>query len=302
MNPLDSLGSTPQCILAARATLGECPRWHSAEQRLYWVDIAANSMYRWTPATGQQDERRFDAPVGCFAFRERGGFILGMKNGCALIDSWDGAPRPFGDQVLTGKPHHRMNDGRTDAAGRLWIGSINAAKDVEDAMLYRLDRDGTLTAIEGGMTTCNGAAFTSDGYRFAHSDTPSHAVRVYDCDTAAGALSNRRILHQLATGVGPGLGRPDGGSFDMDGCYWVAMFDGWRIVRLSPAGDVVAEVALPVQRPTMISFGGPDHRTAFVTTATTGLDGDALNEQPDAGGVFAFRADVPGVRETAFAG
>lgn len=297
-----TLSETPTCLIPTRCALGESPRWHIAERRLYWVDIDRCQMLRWDAGNEAVEVRTFDAPVACFAFRRDGGMVLGMKDGCALIDDWDSPVVPFGPQVLTDKPRHRMNDGRADPAGRFWVGSLNGAKDAEDATLYRLDPDGALTAIEGGMTTCNGAAFSPDGRHFAHSDTPSHAVRFYDVDPANGTLSNRRILRQFERGVGPGLGRPDGGSFDAEGCYWVAMFDGWRVVRLSPAGEVLRVVDLPVQRPTMIAFGGEDGRTAFVTSATTGLDAAALADQPDAGGMFAFRVDVPGAAEFAFAG
>ena len=347
--PFPPSSQTPVCLIDARCLLGEGPRWHAGERRLYWVDIAKQAMHRWDAASettggtagGTLESRQFDAPIACFAFRQNGGMVLGMKDGCALIDSWDAPVVPFGPQLLFGKPHHRMNDGRTDAQGRFWVGSMNGAKDAEDATLYRLNPDGALTPIESGMTTCNGAAFfaplsrsqasagvsaplsrsqasagvsatlsrsqasaefAADGCRFAHSDTPSHAVRIYDCDPASGTLSNRRILHQFDRGVGHGLGRPDGGSFDAEGCYWVAMFDGWRVVRLSPAGEIVRVVELPVQRPTMIAFGGDDGCTAFVTSATTGLDETALAEQRQAGGVFAFRVDVPGVQEFPFAG
>lgn len=302
MTALTALGDTPTLLIDSSCSLGEGPRWHSGERRLYWVDIDTCTLHRWNPVDGKTDTRRFDAPVACFAFRERGGMVLGMKDGCALIDDWADAPRPFGEQVLSGKARHRMNDGRSDGGGRFWLGSLNGAKDVEDATLYRLDPDGTLTAIESGMTTCNGAAFSADGRRFGHSDTPSHAVRLYDADPVSGTLSNRRILHQFDRGVGPGLGRPDGGSFDAEGCYWVALFDGWRVVRLSPDGDLLQEVRLPVQRPTMIAFGGKDGCTAFVTTARTGLDPAALAAQTGAGGVFAFRVATPGVAEPMFGG
>ena len=294
------LSATPTCIIPARCSLGESPRWHRGEQRLYWVDIDRCEMLRWDAASGAVEVRIFDAAVACFAFREGGGMVLGMKDGCALIDGWDAPVVPFGPQVLADKPRHRMNDGRADPAGRFWVGSLNGAKDAEDATLYRLDPNGALTAIEGGMTTCNGAAFSADGRHFAHSDTPSHAVRLYDVDPASGKLSNRRILHQFERGVGPGLGRPDGGSFDADGCYWVAMFDGWRVLRLSPTGEVLRVVDLPVQRPTMIAFGGDDGRTAFVTSAMTGLDEAALAAQPQAGSVFAFLVEEPGMPETTF--
>lgn len=321
--PSLTTSDTPACLIDSACTLGESPRWHAGERRLYWVDIAKQVLHRWDAdsataggtAESRVQTRHFDTPIACFAFRQNGGMVLGMKDGCAIIDGWDAPVLPFGPQILSGKPHHRMNDGRTDAHGRFWVGSMNGAKDAEDATLYRLDPDGALTPIESGMTTCNGAAFSAalsrsqasagfgiDGRRFAHSDTPSHAVRVYDYDAASGALSNRRILHQFERGVGAGLGRPDGGSFDAEGCYWVAMFDGWRVVRLSPAGEIVRVVELPVQRPTMIAFGGDDGCTAFITSATTGLDEAALAAQPQAGGVFTFPVDVPGVQEFPFAG
>jgi sugar lactone lactonase YvrE len=86
----------------------------------------------------------------------------------------------------------------------------------------------------------------------------------------------------------------------MEGYYWTALFDGGRVVRLAPDGTIAAEVVLPVSRPTMIVFGGDDWRTAFVTSAQSGLDTDALSAQPQAGDIFSFRVDVPGVPEWSF--
>ncbi|MEQ1688497.1 MAG: SMP-30/gluconolactonase/LRE family protein, partial [Sphingopyxis sp.] len=81
-----------------------------------------------------------------------------------------------------------------------------------------------------------------------------------------------------------------------------ALFDGWRVVRLSPSGEILADIALPVQRPTMIAFGGVDRKIAFVTSARTGLSEAELSQQAHAGDVFAFRVDVPGVVEPLFGG
>jgi sugar lactone lactonase YvrE len=282
--------------LNARAELGEGPRWSVGERRLYWVDIARQELHRFDPATGEDLVRHFDQPVGCFAFTRVGGLLLAMKDGFALLDGWDAPLRPFGPAPLAGKGDHRFNDGRTDPQGRFWVGSVNTAKSAPDAALYRLDPDGALIEVEGGMLTCNGAAFTADGHRFFHADTPTHAVRAYDHDPASGTLSGRRILHQFPMGEG----RPDGASVDEEGCYWTALFDGARVVRLSPDGEIVQEVALPVQRPTMIAFGGEDRRTAFVTSARTGLDADALARQPQTGGIFSFRVEVPGLPEWPF--
>ncbi|MGE4429819.1 MAG: SMP-30/gluconolactonase/LRE family protein [Sphingobium sp.] len=288
----------PNCTLAleANAELGECPRWHVAERKLYWVDIARCELHRFDPATGRDEARHFAAPVGCFAFLPDGGFLLGMKQGFARLESWEGEPHPFGEPIFADKPDLRMNDGRTDAQGRFWAGSVNMAKSARDAALYRLDGDGSITCVEGGMLTCNGAAFDASGRHFCHTDTPSHALRLYDVDGAAGEISHGAILHRFPMGEG----RPDGGSFDAEGHYWSALFDGGRVVRLSPAGEIVQTVALPVSRPTMIAFGGVDLRTAYVTTARTGLSPEQREQQPLAGGIFSFPVDVPGLPEHPF--
>jgi sugar lactone lactonase YvrE len=277
----------PRLALDARAELGEGPRWHAGERRLYWVDIARRELHRFDPATGQDEGRTFAQPVGCFAFRKGGGLVLAMADGFALLDGWDAEPVPFGEQVLAGRDDYRFNDGRTDPWGRFWAGSVDMTKQTGEAALYRLDPDGEVTWIEGEMLTCNGAAFNADASRFAHANTPSHALRMYD--VVDRKLANRRLFHQWPIGEG----RPDGGSFDETGCYWTALFDGGRVARLLPEGEVLAEVALPVSRPTMIVFGGDDRRTAFVTSARK--EGEPLS-----GGIFSFRVDATGVAEWEF--
>ncbi len=288
--------ATARLVLDARAMLGESPRWHAGEERLYWVDIERRELHRFDPVTGADEVRTFDVPVGCLALRRTGGLMLAMKDGLAALSDWTAEPEAFGDQMLAGRPDLRLNDGRTDAEGRFWVGSVNMAKSARDAALYRIDPDGSARLIQNDMLTCNGAAFSGDGARFHHADTPSHKLRAYRCDPASGTLSDERILHQFPQGEG----RPDGGSFDEEGYYWSALFDGGRVVRLSPEGEIVATVAIPARRPTMIAFGGRDRRTAYVTTARVGLDAAALAAQPLSGGIFSFEVEVPGVPEWPF--
>lgn len=277
----------PTLVLDAKAELGEGPRWHAAERLLYWVDIARCELHRFDPETGADERRSFEQPVGCFAFRKAGGFLLAMKDGFATLDTWDSEPVPFGEQVLAERAEYRFNDGRTDPSGRFWAGSVDTTKQTGAAALYRLDPDGEVTWIEGEMLTCNGAAFDLDGTRFTHANTPSHALRIYD--VVDRKLTNRHTFHQWPIGEG----RPDGGSFDEEGCYWTALYDGGRVARLSPVGEVIEEVRLPVSRPTMIAFGGDDRRTAYVTTARK-------DDEPRSGGLFSFRVAVSGVPEWPF--
>lgn len=283
-------------LLDAGALLGESPFWHAAEARLYWVDIEGRKIHRTDPATGTDEVMLLAEQVGCVAPRAQGGLIAALENGCALIDEWGAAPRPFGPAVLADKPEQRFNDGRVDPTGRLWVGSLTNDKTNPAAALYRLDPDGSLTELLGGITTSNGAAFSPDGRTFYHADTPTHAIRAYDVDPATGTLGEGRIFHQFE----PGGGRPDGAAVDAEGCYWSALWDGWRVVRFSPAGELIQTVDLPVQRPTMIAFGGADLQTAFVTSAGKNLTDEERKAQPHAGGVFSFRVDTPGLIQPEF--
>lgn len=287
-----------ELLLDAGALLGESPVWHPAEARLYWVDIEGRMIHRTDPATRSDEVMDLAEQVGCIAPRTQGGLIAALENGFALIDTWDAAPRRFGPAALAGKPDQRFNDGRVDAAGRLWVGSLTSDKANPAATLYRLDPDGSLATIFGGLTTSNGAAFSPDGRIFYHADTPTHAIRAYDVDPAAGTLGQARIFHRFEYGNG----RPDGAAVDAEGCYWSALWDGWRVVRLSPAGDLLQTVEMPVQRPTMIAFGGDDLCTAFVTSAGKNLTDEERKAQPHAGGLFAFRVDVPGMPQPFFGG
>lgn len=283
----------PKLVFEAAALLGECPRWHIEEQKLYWVDIERCELHRFDPANGTDEAMRFDEPVGCFAFMSGGGFMLAMKNGFAQLDRWGGKPQPYGAQIFADKPDLRFNDGRTDGHGRFWAGSVNMAKSAQDAALYCLNNDGAVDMIEGGMLTCNGAAFDAQDQHFFHTDTPSHMVRRYDYDCDSGVVQDCKMFHQFPLGQG----RPDGGSVDAEGHYWSALFDGGRVVRLSSEGEIVQTVELPVSRPTMIAFGGDDLRTAYVTTARKGLDEEALAREPLAGAIFSFQVNVPGLAE-----
>src|SRR3546814_6072277 len=139
--------------------------------------------------------------------RAGGGLVAALENGCALIDAWGAAPRPFGPAVLADKPEQRFNDGRVDAAGRLWVGSLTSDKANPAATLYRLDPDGSLAEMLGGLTTSNGAAFSPDGATFYHADTPTHAIRAYDVDAAAGTLGHGRRFHPFEPGNGRQIGR-----------------------------------------------------------------------------------------------
>lgn len=286
-----------ELVLDVRCDLGECPVWSIAEQVLYFVDIKAKSLHRFDQATGRHSQTTLPEEIGCFALSRHGGFVAGLRSGIWRLDE---TGQPVG--MLAPNPENteksRFNDGRADPVGRFLLGTVDEAKAEGNAHLYRYDRRG-LVPIKGELMTSNGLAFSPDGRTLYHSDTPRFTIYRYDYDVAAGKASNQRVFAQLEP-TEHDRGRPDGGAVDSDGCYWSALYEGGRVQRYAPDGRVLQEYRVPARCPTMIAFGGADLRTLYVTTARSGRPDYEIAEFPHSGGVFAMRADTPGLEEPLF--
>lgn len=284
-----------RCALPARARLGECPRWDENTGRLYWVDIKSKELHCFNPADGRDVKRVFDEEIGCFALTEDAGFVAGMRSGFTRFSDFDGPVQAITDPEAD-KPHNRFNDGRCDAAGRFLAGTMNELKSAADGTLYALGTDGGCHTVTSGALTSNGCAFSPDNRTLYYADTPNHVIYAFDYDLETGMASNKQVFHRFPSGKG----RPDGAAVDVQGFYWSALYDGGRVVRLNPAGEIVREVAIPARHCTMIAFGGQDLKTAYVTTARANTSDEELQRYPEAGGIFSFRTDVPGLVEHRF--
>lgn len=288
-----------QAILPARMQLGECPLWHAQEAALYWIDIDGCAVHRFDPAT--DEHRTWDMPSqpGCIAINASGGLLVALRSGLALLDTAMGQLTPIAeapyDQGTT-----RFNDGRCDAAGRLWVGSIYEPRDHAHAALYCVEH-GVIRDSGKRATVSNGVAFSPDNKTLYHADTTSHRIYAYAYDVLTGSVTDARLLKQFSTDKLHNYGgRPDGAAVDSEGAYWCAMYEGGKILRLSPAGNVLQEVLLPVRCPTMLAFGGEDLRTLFITTVSKNRPSAELAEFPLSGCVLSLRVDVAGLAEHAY--
>jgi sugar lactone lactonase YvrE len=279
--------------------LGESPMWLAEQGALWWCDIPGQRLNRWHQASGQHKQWAFDTDVGCCAPLPDGAVLLGMRDGLWRFDPASGLRQP-----LAAAPYdpakERFNDGKADPQGRFWVGTIYEPRTPALAALYRLAPGSALEKIAGDITVSNGLAWSPDGRTMYWSDTTAHTIYAFDFDLADGTLSRRRTFasfaHKSADGTLAGYGgRPDGAAVDIEGAYWVAMFEGQRLLRLAADGRVLQEVPLPVRCPTMPCFGGPDLRTLFITTARQNRPEAELAAEPDAGCVLMLRVEVPGL-------
>lgn len=284
-----------ELALQADANLGECPRWDEKAQVLYWADINSFKLHRFDPATGKNDSLTFKEEVGCFSLRKDKGFVLAMRTGFYFLDGWNTELRAIADPEAD-LNHNRFNDGRCDAEGRFIAGSYYPPKDRDGANLWSLGYDLSVQKLAEGLLTSNGAAFSPDNKTFYLSDTPKHVIYRYDYDIHAGTIANGRVFHQFPHGQG----RPDGAAVDSEGCYWTALYEGARVVKLNPAGEIIEEIPVPAMCPTMVAFGGADLKTLFITTVGNRPEAER-KEYPLSGSLFKVKVDVAGLVEHRFA-
>jgi sugar lactone lactonase YvrE len=277
--------------------LGECPLWSVDEQALYLVDIKACRILRFDPASGATAVIQLAEEVGCIGLRKGGGFVAALRSGLCLLDASGVIVRNLAANPENQKTS-RFNDGTVDPVGRFITGTIDETRQHGDARLYRYDRRGLVPLFEGLMTA-NGTAFSPDGRRLYHSDTPRFTVFVSDYDPAGGTVSNTRIFARLEP-TGDDRGRPDGAAVDVEGCYWTALYEGGRVQRYDPDGRLLAEYPVPVRCPTMVAFGGPEMKTLFLTSARAGRSEAELAQFPQSGGLFALDPGVAGLPKPLF--
>lgn len=285
--------------------LGESPMWHPRDQVLYWCDIPGRRLHRFDPQTAQVRYWEFDTDVSCCAPTLGPELLLALRDGIWRFDPATArkarvVPAPYDVGV------ERFNDGKCDPRGRFWVGTLYEPRQPALAALYCLRRD-ELQQRVAGVTVSNGLAWSPDGRTMYWSDTKAHRIDCFDVDAQAGVLSGQRTFAQFeprrdGEPLADYGGRPDGAAVDVAGCYWVAMFEGARLLRLAPDGTVVREVRLPVQCPTMVCFGGADLRTLYITTARHGRPAAELAAQPWAGCLLSLRVDEPGLPANFFDG
>jgi L-arabinonolactonase len=280
-----------------RVELAEGPVWDDRTGVLWWVNILAGELHRLDPSDGTDTLWRVDNTVGSLALCERGGVLLGLRDGIYRFNTNGSVLEPLAKPEPE-RTANRFNDGKTDRQGRFWIGSLHDHETEPRGALYRVDTDGSCTRVVDGIYASNGIAFSPDGRIGYHADSQRRTVWRFDCDPETGALANRDVFIELEEGTGV----PDGATVDVDGCYWLTHAHGWRLVRYDPSGRADRVIALPVEVPTCPAFGGADCRTLFLTTATYGLSPEAIAAQPLAGCILALDVGVAGMPDALFPG
>ncbi len=188
--------------------------------------------------------------VGGIAEHADGGFVVGGRD---LQHVRNGTTRV----VLTLDGALGFNDFGTDAAGRIYVGSVRyrsldpTAKPIPGEM-WRVDLDGSATMLYGEVQQCNGVAISPDGSTLYHADTRAGCVLMHDLIDDGASVRNP---HHWPLGK---RSQPDGIAIDVTGAVWVADHGAGRVVRFRPDGTLDSVLDVPGRHVTSVCFDGAD--------------------------------------------
>ncbi len=276
--------SNLEIVLDHKCKLGEGPVWDQETQTIMWLDIVENLIHSYN--INQQKHTSFNTGemVGCIAPREKGGLIAGLQNGIAFIDAENKRVEhiinPQNDSTI------RFNDGKCDAAGRFWIGTMALSEEENKGNLFVMETDLSVKKKIENVSISNGIAWNSDNTIMYYINTPTNYVFAFDYDIESGEITNQRVAVDLTHEKG----FADGMTIDEEGMLWIAFYSGWRVARYNPeTGQLLNQVELPVENVSCCTFGGPMLDDLYITTASKGMSEEALKEQPLAGSLFVLK-------------
>jgi sugar lactone lactonase YvrE len=275
-----------------RNRLGESPVWDEANQCLWWIDASAvaatESWIRSAAGDGTPLANWHVArSVGSIALAE-GGLVAAMADGFYRVDGAGKAEQLVQCDTLGGGI--RFNDGKVDRAGNFLSGQLEVIEQPAPASkLWRLGSASTAVILEKDLRLANAICFSPAGDIIYFADSPERLIRIHRYDPARATLGERIGAIDCAP-----LGSiPDGATVDRDGNLWVALVLAQCVVCLSPKGELLRRVEVPVPFPSCPAFGGPGLETLFVTTiANSGRN--LATDHPDAGRIVAIEGHGTG--------
>ena len=262
----------------------EGPVWDPVKG-LYFSDVMNGGVF----LLGRDDKVSLAVPkrrgIGGMALHADGGLVVGGRD-IVHVNLATGESKALLTSDVTAEAIG-FNDLTTDAAGRIYVGSLAyrvfAGDPPRAGHLHVIDLDGSVRTISDGIMLTNGLGVSPDGKRLYHSDARGGLVRVYDVQADGAVGPWRKFADMGETGVADGL------KVASDGSVWVADAHGGRVAVFNPDGSHRNDLAVPLPMVTSLCFAGDDLRDLYVVTGSRG------GPRENCGTVFRSRVDVPGL-------
>ncbi|OUV12114.1 MAG: hypothetical protein CBC47_00395 [Alphaproteobacteria bacterium TMED87] len=275
-----------------RNQLGEGPLWDDELQCFFWIDSLKGEIWR----LDKEDEiRRYitSEMIGSLAIIDDDMAIVALRTGLYLFSFSTQSLSKIWD-LKNDQVDLRLNDGKTDRQGNFIVGSM-CVKDRRQpkAALYRINSELRVEILEEDVIVTNGPCFSPNGSTFYFNDG-RRRILAYDYDPK-GPLKNKRIFFD-----GSKYGTSsDGATVASDGNIWTALTGSHEIGCISPSGDLITRIPMPVKLPSSVMFGGTGLNELFVTSISN--SGNRVSKEHLAGSLFKItNINAQGIAEQRF--
>lgn len=260
------------------AFAGGSPIWQADRETLFWIDRLAPAIHGLggDPAHLSLEMFAESATSACLL---EDGALLATESRLVLVRGGCVA------EVIACKPGERVTALRVSGSGQVWAAVLN--EDADTTKVGALHSDGTLSSgfEVGGVVT---------DMVFGGEDTLFVTVPL---KSSIYLFEVHRLRKRRFSDIPKAAGTPGAMAVDAAGKLWVAMSDGWSILKLDENGDIVRTIAIPVPHPTGIAFGGPDLTVLYITSTRAGLPRESLIAAPLSGHVLSVDVGERGVME-----
>jgi L-arabinonolactonase len=299
---------TAHLIVDLHCDLGEGVLYDDITDTILWTDIIGKKFHKLHLSTATVQTFTVPKMLCAFAMLPKGqdGYLCAWEDGFQLYDIENHAALSApstGEDVNPLKHPTRLNDGRCDRDGRRFIcGGFYGDVSGNTVKVFKCEYndDGALVhePIVDEIEVANSICFSLDGNTMYLADSAKEQIHSHSYNKSNGGLSNKTLLHTIKV--------PDGSCVDAEGYLWNAV---WRgddgpsfINRIHPtSGDIVMTVNVPdkTSQVSCCCFGGKDLNVLFITTAAVSRDATV---EPHAGGLYAVKLDIKGLKEARFVG
>lgn len=300
--------SISEAWLVSGCLLAEGPLYDAAQEAILFVDIKRKQIHVAEISHSKAHKLiQLEDAVGVMAQMESSDeqIIVAAKRGFATLTLADGE-LTYVKRVYENDPameeQMRFNDGVVDSKGRFWAGTMADfhASDVKrQGTLFRYDPDGSLHVMIEHAICPNGMGWSPDRRIFYYTDSGDGTIYAYDYEEQSGQISNRRVFLEVDEPQLPGAGAkpvPDGCAIDAMGGLWIALWNGGKVIHVSPSGEKLGEIHFPALKITCPAFGGRDFDELFVTTAALDdEEAEAKKLYRGNGDVYRVKAGVKGL-------
>ena len=237
----------------------EGPLWRGDE--LYYAEMRADRV----TVVDASGARPFFAQHGCgpTAIAPYGeGFLVLCHLGARIVavDSAGHEIRRW-DRDQAGAPLLDPNDASADGAGGVYFSDPGrfARSARAQGWIMHLSAGGALRRVAGPLRYPNGVHVAGDAL-YVSEHLGARILR-YDIE-APGRLGEAQTFADLTASprparyrLGYALSGPDGLEFGPDGNLYVAMYGEGRLLKFSPAGELLGETDMPARYLTNVAFG-----------------------------------------------